>query len=73
MTTQYDADYFTDMAAVEAQERKRQREQDGPEEIDLDVLVEWELQAQETNAQDEEDARYFIEDDGYEYPADEWE
>ena len=57
------AEYVKDMAAVEAQERKRQREQDGPEDIDPEVLVEWELQAQMTEAQAEEDSRYFI--DGY--------
>jgi hypothetical protein len=51
----YDADYFTDMAAVEAQERKRQREQDGPEEIDPEVLAEWA----------EWDDEYIIEDDAY--------
>lgn len=38
------ADYVKDMAAVEAYERKRQCEQDGPEEIDLEVLAEWEAQ-----------------------------
>lgn len=44
MPKQYDADYWSDLANVEAQERKRQREQDGPEEIDLEVLAEWEAQ-----------------------------
>lgn len=38
------AEYVKDMAAVEAQERKRQREQDGPEEIDPEVIAEWEAQ-----------------------------
>lgn len=57
----YDADYFTDMAAVEAQERKRQREQDGPEEIDPEVLAEW----AECDALTDEDDGYFIEDDDY--------
>ena len=57
------AEYVKDMAAVEAQERKRQREQDGPEDIDPEVLVEWEMQAQMTEAQAEEDDRYFLEAD----------
>ena len=51
------------MAAVEAYERKRQREMDGPEDIDLDVLVEWE-------AQDAVDSCGDFPDDGFDW---DWE
>ncbi len=67
MPTQHDADYWSDLANVEAQERKRQREQDGPEEIDLEVLAEW-------DAADQEEDSYLLDpDDDYQYPADEWD
>ena len=57
------AEYVKDMAAVEAYERKRQREMDGPEDIDLDVLVEWE-------AQDAVDSCGDFPDDGFDW---DWE
>lgn len=59
------AEYCKDMAAVEAYERKRQREQDGPEEIDPEVLAEWE-------AQDAVDSCGDFPEDGYD-DYDEWE
>lgn len=61
----YDADYCKDMAAVEAYERKRQREQDGPEDIDPEVIAEWE-------AQDAVDSCGDFPEDGYD-DYDEWE
>ena len=64
------ADYVKDMAAVEAQERKRQRELDGPEEIGLEILAEWEAR----DAADQEEDSYLLDpDDDYQYPADEWD
>ena len=61
------AEYVKDMAAVEAYERKRQREQDGPEDIDPEVIAEW----AERDAVDS--CGDFPEDDfGYDDP-DEWD
>ena len=53
----YDADYWSDLANVEAQERKRQREPDGPE---VEVLAEWE-------AQDSADQDYLLDPDDFGY------
>jgi len=60
------AEYVKDMAAVEAYERKRQREQDGPEEIDPEVIAEWE-------AQDAVDSCGYFPEDDFGYDPDEYD